>query len=389
LDLGGGYVKVGLGEKRLQVPNCTAALKKSNSILVGDQTAVEDGSLRHSDLTYSRPFERGYLTNPDNEIEVLERIFKDILRVNPSAPNIAGVALTEAPFAPSESKAYLDEIVFEHFGFKSLVKQNAATVAAFAHCSVTGKENSYSSSAYLMVDFGYSFTLVTPVLCGSPVEAATKRLDIGGKLLTNYLKELVSYRQFNLIDDTHVIEMARRKVCYASLNFQADLQRSVSQPRKASLDIRLKYALPNYHNVLEGYIIPLEAEKSDLSDLQVLEFCSERFVVPELYFHPSDVGLNQAGVHEVIEHSISLCPVEVQDILRQNIVVTGGNSQTKNMVARLSRELGPRYIVKRIQTKHKEENDSIMAPLVGLLDPKSQTNILSKQEYEEQGPYRQ
>jgi hypothetical protein len=28
-----------------------------------------------------------------------------------------------------------------------------------------------------------------------------KRLNIGGKLLTNYLKELVSYRQWNMMDE--------------------------------------------------------------------------------------------------------------------------------------------------------------------------------------------
>lgn len=29
----------------------------------------------------------------------------------------------------------------------------------------------------------------------------TRRLNIGGKLLTNYLKELVSYRQWNMMDE--------------------------------------------------------------------------------------------------------------------------------------------------------------------------------------------
>ncbi len=53
LDLGGGYVKVGLGEKRLQVPNCTATLKKSNSILIADQTAVECVSFLSLSIIYA------------------------------------------------------------------------------------------------------------------------------------------------------------------------------------------------------------------------------------------------------------------------------------------------------------------------------------------------
>jgi len=46
----------------------------------------------------------------------------------------------------------------------------------------------------LVVDCGYSFTHVAPYVQGERVKEAVKRIDLGGKLLTNYLKEVISYR---------------------------------------------------------------------------------------------------------------------------------------------------------------------------------------------------
>lgn len=51
---------------------------------------------------------------------------------------------------------------------------------------------------------------------------------------------------------------------------------------------------------------------------------NERFAVPELLFHPSDVGLREMGIPEAIVHSISACPLETRAHLYNNIVLTGG-----------------------------------------------------------------
>mmetsp|Transcript_11195 Transcript_11195/g.14589 ORF Transcript_11195/g.14589 Transcript_11195/m.14589 type:complete len:396 (+) Transcript_11195:172-1359(+) len=389
LDIGGGYLKYGLGDKIMRMPNCTAVRNKGSSkVLVGDETERIDGNVRFSDLTYTRPFERGVLVNTDSETEILEHVFKDSLKVNPRAPNIAGIIVTEPPFTPLESQAHLDEIIFEHFAFKSRSKVTAAESAVYAHASSASSStaNDYFTKPFLSVDFGYSSTYVTPIVCGVPIAGGIRRLDIGGKLLTNYLKELVSYRQFNLLDDTHVMELARRNVCYVSLDFRKDLERSMGSFKDAA-DIRLKYVLPNFHDVLKGYIISAEDESKDLSNVQLVNFCSERFVVPELYFHPSDIGLNQAGISEVVEQSVSACPEEVQHLLRKNIVVSGGNSLTRNLIPRMSQDLGPSCKVEGVKTKYMREDDAIVAPLVGMMDRKIENGTLTKKDYDEKGPY--
>ena len=41
---------------------------------------------------------------------------------------------------------------------------------------------------------------------------------------------------------------------------------------------------------------------------QVIRMNIERFSVPELLFHPSDIGLEELGIPEAILHSVSSLP---------------------------------------------------------------------------------
>lgn len=46
----------------------------------------------------------------------------------------------------------------------------------------------------LVVDSGYSFTHIAPYIKGKKVKRGVRRIDVGGKLLTNHLKDIISYR---------------------------------------------------------------------------------------------------------------------------------------------------------------------------------------------------
>lgn len=48
-------------------------------------------------------------------------------------------------------------------------------------------------------------------------------LDVGGKLLTNQLKELVSFRQWNMMDETYIMNHVKETCCYVSTQFGKDL----------------------------------------------------------------------------------------------------------------------------------------------------------------------
>jgi actin-related protein 6 len=55
----------------------------------------------------------------------------------------------------------------------------------------------------LIIDSGYSFTHITPIFNGAPVAAGIRRINVGGKVLTNFLKEIVSFRYWNMMEASH------------------------------------------------------------------------------------------------------------------------------------------------------------------------------------------
>lgn len=41
---------------------------------------------------------------------------------------------------------------------------------------------------------------------------------------------------------------------------------------------------------------------------QILRLANERFAVPEILFHPSDIGIQEMGIPEAIVHSVQSLP---------------------------------------------------------------------------------
>ena len=56
--------------------------------------------------------------------------------------------------------------------------------------------------ASLIVDAGFSATHVVPIFGSAALNYGIKRLGLGGKLLTNHLKQVISYRAYNVPKST-------------------------------------------------------------------------------------------------------------------------------------------------------------------------------------------
>ena len=222
--------------------------------------------------------------------------------------------------------------------------------------------------AMIVVDSGFSHTTITPVLRGQPLHASIRRLDIGGKLLTNYLKELVSVRHYNMMDETHLMNQVKEAVCYVSLNFGRDLERTWKgrSSNESASDLVVDYVLPDYNTHKRGFKRahdPALAHKT--RKLQgalggadgagaaedYMTLANERFAVPELLFSPTDVGMKQAGLPGLVMQSLQTLPGGLWPALLANVVIVGGNAQMPGLVARLQtelRQLAPAECVVRV-----------------------------------------
>lgn len=130
----------------------------------------------------------------------------------------------------------------------------------------------------------------------------------------------------NVMDETFVINQCKEDVCFVALNFNEQLKKC-EQNRKNNV-VR-DYILPDFTNVKRGYVRPPDWKANRLApkpdDPQFVRLSNERFQVPELLFHPSDVGISQVGLVEAIVDSISSLPKKLQPLLYSNIVLTGGS----------------------------------------------------------------
>lgn len=51
-------------------------------------------------------------------------------------------------------------------------------------------------------------------------------IDVGGKLLTNHLKHLISFRQWNMLDQTYVVNAVREACGYVSMDWRGDIEKT-------------------------------------------------------------------------------------------------------------------------------------------------------------------
>lgn len=229
----------------------------------------------------------------------------------------------------------LNEIFFEEYKFKSVLRLPSPLLSFISHRTFRRDVR-----CAIVVDSGYSFTHIVPLYKGRTVMDGIVRIDVGGKLLTNHLKEAVSYRQLHVLDETYVINQSKEDTCYVALDFKAEMEQSRNNRSNA---VRCEYVLPNFSNRRRGCIKSTSTHQCS-EDEQSLILSNERIAVPELLFSPSNIGVPQMGIAEAIVHSISLTPSEMHPHLYSNIVLTGGNclfSGFKERVEADVRKLSP------------------------------------------------
>lgn len=146
--------------------------------------------------------------------------------------------MTEPYFNLPNLAEATDQIVFEEYGFESYYRctrsypllschpasNNPKAASLIPHGGLFGNDLPLPPTHQLLIDIGYSYTHVLPVSNGEISWQHAKRIDIGGKLLTNQLKHLVSFRQWNMNDETFVMRQVFEACSFVSLDWRGDLE---------------------------------------------------------------------------------------------------------------------------------------------------------------------
>jgi len=267
-------------------------------------------------------------------------------------PKDTNLILTEKPNCPKELQKNCDEIVFEQFEFAAYYRCVGACLNAYHGSTLS----TLPQECLLVIDTSYSDTTILPLYNGQLIQPAVRRLTVGGKLLTNYLKELSSLRHYNMLEETHLLNEIKEAVSFVAPSpqrFAQDLERTwkgrLGDKRPVDAEIVLDYVLPDYERSVHGYARPHDPIKSRMRrGLQapagpredVLPLGNERFAVPELLFSPTDVGIKEVGIPTAVMESLGALPEALKMGMLANVVVVGGNSLIPGFMERLDFELG-------------------------------------------------
>ncbi|TNV84523.1 hypothetical protein FGO68_gene9447 [Halteria grandinella] len=333
--------------------NAVGKDKKNRNVYVGNKLwdELEGG---HANIQVTYPMVRGLLHDSDVETVIWKQIFSRFKKLEERA---SCLALTLPPILPEIVQTRFTEVAFEDFEFDALFMSSTHSMireAAVQEIPDLGEQ------CQLVVDSGFSFTYGLPFFDSKPMRYAATRLDVGGKLLTNLLNEQISYKEVNLQGETHLVNDMKEQLSYVAKDFQEEMD--ICQ-QKVNPIVK-EFVLPDYKGVKKGYprdpvtFLSLEEQllaqkaaqqeqdeyagagrKIGLSTDQAVRIGSERFSVPEVLFHPSDIGINEAGLPEMINQVISKCPKPMERPLYANIVIAGGNAHIKGIRERLELDM--------------------------------------------------
>ncbi|KAL2149220.1 hypothetical protein VTH82DRAFT_8568 [Thermothelomyces myriococcoides] len=410
LDNGADTIKAGIvsGDRTSSpriVPNCIAR-DRHKKIYVGSEL---EKCRDFGEIAFRRPVEKGYIVSWEAQKEIWDREFFDDNAPQRCDPSETRLVLAEQPNSLPALQTNCDQMVFEEFGFSSYYRGIGPAFNAYQDIQQIFQTPRTPESpvdvpaeVLLVIDSGYSHTTVTPIVQGRPLQQAIRRLDVGGKLMTNYLTRLLSVRHFDMRNETYIVNEMKEAVCYVSLDFKGDLEKTWKGTRGerredylGGASIAKDYVLPDSHTTFHGIVrdyepgVSARARKAAVSTEDVLTLRNERFVVPELLFNPSDIGLRQPGLADVVMQSLSVLPIGLWPGLLANIVVVGGNSRFENFIQRLQMELlqrVPDECVVRVACP----KDPIVSTWLGAANFARHEHVerlaVTKQEYEEHGP---
>lgn len=159
-------------------------------------------------------------------------------------------------------------------------------------------------------------------------------------------------RTFDIRKEDWIATEIKEDVCYVSQSFNEDLEKTwkggMYDRRTIDSSVVVDYVLPDYEDIKRGYFRPHDPTTSLRSRIvgvgggpkeHIVTIGNERFVVPELLFTPSDIGMQQDGICGLIKQSLNELPMGLHQLFLANIMVVGGSSRFPGFLERLEADL--------------------------------------------------
>ncbi|KAJ6245114.1 actin-5c-related [Anaeramoeba flamelloides] len=245
------------------------------------------------------------ITDWEYTFELLHHTFYNELVI---CPEEHPLVLLEPCLSKNNNRMKLTEYLFETHNCCSLSFLSDPEMSLYNSFIKTG----------LVLSVGASGSWAVPIYEGSRIEYATKFSSIAGKTIDQYLLNKLNSKG-NKLQTTAEKEMVK--------------------------DIKIKHCrVPK--KIKQESIVPISYE---LPDGKFLDLDQEILESPEIAFKVGklkDLGIvpfekqdNFINLHEIINQAILSSPIEIQDLLWQNIICVGGSTMFDGFASRLQSEL--------------------------------------------------
>lgn len=205
--------------------------------------------------------------------------------------------------------------------------------------------------------------------------ASQERMRMISQLAKNTKKE----DTFGMNDDDWDVYKTIRKD-------QGDSDSEEEQEKLAEYEAVLREHDPNFENDEDK-----EEISRDSPEWYQLHLATEQIRVPEIYFQPSIIGCDQAGISETMDFILKKYDSEISLDLARNVFVTGAPAKLPGLVERIASDLISNRPFQS-QSKVVQAGEPSLDAFRGMqkfsvdFGTKDKSIWITKSEYEEKGP---
>ncbi|CDF35092.1 Actin [Chondrus crispus] len=310
LDLGSGLTKGGFAGSpepvaiigtlvgRPKHPQYAAEPAKARRVAVGEALRTLAGVVR-----ISSPLERGAVASwPDAEA-VWRHMLQDLLRLGHGEHPML---VTENALNPRANRERMAEFFFESAHAPSLCLAVPPVLALYASGRTTG----------LVLDVGDTVATALPIAEGHCDAHAIRRIDMGGRDVTDRLITLMRKSGNPLFASSSERQAARR-----------------IKERHAFVAVKPS---EEEHQFAAGR---KEMTEFDLPDGNVVRIGAERFRAAEILFQPEIVSCEFGGVQDCLQTAVEAGDLEIRRRLYGSILLAGGTTKLPGFGLRLLEEM--------------------------------------------------
>jgi len=180
----------------------------------------------------------------------------------------------------------------------------------------------------VVVDSGDGVTHIIPVFEGFALSHKTRRINLAGRDVTDYLIKLLLHRgyAFNRTADFETVRQIKEKLCYVC--YDAKQEQQLAQDTTV---------------LVKNFTLP---------DGRVIRVGQERFQAAEVLFQPHLIDVEGPGIGVEIFNVINTSDIDVRPEFYKHIVLSGGTTMFPGLTSRLDKTMRECYLREVLKVRH-------------------------------------